>query len=252
MGDYLRYAMFDKYFKKIGNCVGAVACPAGTGKDSAHYLLSWYYAWGGATTPAPAGRGASAPATTTSATRTRSRPGRCPTTPALDAASRRPRRPTGRPASSRQLEFYTWLQSAEGGIAGGATNSWDGSYAHAAGRHADLLRHVLRRRARSTTTRRRNQWFGMQAWSMERVAELLLRRPATRKAKAVLDKWVPWALANTTLGTDGASRSRRTLAWTGQPDTWNPSSPAANTGLHVDGHRATARTSASPPPTPGP
>ena len=24
MGDYLRYAMYDKYFKKIGNCVGAV------------------------------------------------------------------------------------------------------------------------------------------------------------------------------------------------------------------------------------
>ncbi|MGW3727487.1 glycoside hydrolase family 48 protein, partial [Streptomyces sp. NPDC000851] len=48
MGDYLRYAMFDKYFKKIGNCVGASACPAGSGKDSSHYLLSWYYAWGGA------------------------------------------------------------------------------------------------------------------------------------------------------------------------------------------------------------
>uniref|UniRef100_UPI000E6A83AC glycoside hydrolase family 48 protein n=1 Tax=Streptomyces scabiei TaxID=1930 RepID=UPI000E6A83AC len=49
MGDYLRYAMYDKYFKKIGNCVGPSACPAGTGKDSSMYLLSWYYAWGGAT-----------------------------------------------------------------------------------------------------------------------------------------------------------------------------------------------------------
>ena len=29
MGDYLRYAMFDKYFKKIGNCVGAVHLPGG-------------------------------------------------------------------------------------------------------------------------------------------------------------------------------------------------------------------------------
>ena len=47
MGDYLRYAMFDKYFKKIGNCVGPSTCPAGTGKDSEHYLISWYYAWGG-------------------------------------------------------------------------------------------------------------------------------------------------------------------------------------------------------------
>ena len=40
MGDYLRYAMFDKYFKRIGNCVGASACPAGTGKNSMHYLMS--------------------------------------------------------------------------------------------------------------------------------------------------------------------------------------------------------------------
>src|SRR6185503_16003800 len=47
MGDYLRYAMYDKYFKKIGNCVGAQACPGGKGKESSHYLLSWYYAWGG-------------------------------------------------------------------------------------------------------------------------------------------------------------------------------------------------------------
>ncbi|MFI8836522.1 glycoside hydrolase family 48 protein, partial [Streptomyces afghaniensis] len=41
MGDYLRYAMYDKYFKKIGNCVGPSACPAGTGKDASMYLMSW-------------------------------------------------------------------------------------------------------------------------------------------------------------------------------------------------------------------
>ena len=29
----------------------------------------------------------------------------------------------------RQMEFYQWLQSPQGGIAGGATNSWDGAYA---------------------------------------------------------------------------------------------------------------------------
>ncbi|GAA3422757.1 hypothetical protein GCM10018952_77050 [Streptosporangium vulgare] len=46
MGDYLRYAMYDKYFKKQG-CT-STSCAAGTGKDSSAYLLSWYYAWGGA------------------------------------------------------------------------------------------------------------------------------------------------------------------------------------------------------------
>ena len=45
MGDFLRYAMFDKYFKKIG-CEN-LQCPAGNAYESAHYLLSWYYAWGG-------------------------------------------------------------------------------------------------------------------------------------------------------------------------------------------------------------
>ena len=45
MGDYLRYSLFDKYFKMMG-CTspqGAV----GQGYDSDHYLISWYYAWGG-------------------------------------------------------------------------------------------------------------------------------------------------------------------------------------------------------------
>ena len=31
MGDFLRYAMFDKYFKRIGNCVGPTTCPGGSG-----------------------------------------------------------------------------------------------------------------------------------------------------------------------------------------------------------------------------
>ena len=46
MGDYLRYAFFDKYFKTMG--CGSPNCPAGTGYNAAHFLLSWYFAWGGA------------------------------------------------------------------------------------------------------------------------------------------------------------------------------------------------------------
>ena len=56
LGDYLRYSMFDKYFKQISaNCsqVGSVACPAGTSKANEDtYLLSWFDAWGGSTTGA--------------------------------------------------------------------------------------------------------------------------------------------------------------------------------------------------------
>ena len=49
----------------------------------------------------------------------------------------------------------------------------------------------------------------------------------------MLDKWVDWALSKTTINPDGTYRIPSTLQWSGQPDTWNASSPGANTGLHV-------------------
>ena len=49
MGDFLRYGMFDKYFKTMG--CASPQCPAGTGYNAAHYLMSWYYAWGGPIPP---------------------------------------------------------------------------------------------------------------------------------------------------------------------------------------------------------
>lgn len=128
MGDYLRYSMFDKYFKKSGNCVGPTVCPAGTGKDSAHYLMSWYYAWGGATDTSAgwswrigsshAHSGYQNPLAAYALS---------------EYAPLKPKSPTGATdwatSLDRQLEFYRWLQSDEGAIAGGATNSWQGRYA---------------------------------------------------------------------------------------------------------------------------
>jgi hypothetical protein len=53
-------------------------------------------------------------------------------------------------------------------------------------------------------------------------------------AKTILDKWVTWALANTTANpTAGTWQVPSELGWSGQPDTWNPASPGANAGLHV-------------------
>ena len=45
MGDFGRLAMCDKYFKPIG-CQTKTGA-GGKGYESVHYLLSWYYAWGG-------------------------------------------------------------------------------------------------------------------------------------------------------------------------------------------------------------
>ena len=67
---------------------------------------------------------------------------------------------------------------------------------------------------------------------MERVAEYYYVT-GDAKAKALLDKWVAWALANTTLNPDGTFQIPSTLQWTGSPATWNASQPGANTGLHV-------------------
>ena len=238
MGDYLRYAMFDKYFKKIGNCTSAAGCAGGTGqpdaqglRDNAHYLLSWYYAWGGAS-DANAGW----------AWRIGSSHNHFGYQNPLAAwalstqADFRPLSATGAGdwgrSLARQLEFYRWLQSAEGGIAGGATNSWNGSYATPPAGTATFHgmffdpQPVYHDPASNT-------WFGFQAWSMERVAEYYYAT-GDANARVVLAKWVAWASAHTTLGSDGSSFAiPNTLAWAGQPDTWNAAAPGANAGLHV-------------------
>ncbi|HET8641248.1 MAG TPA: glycoside hydrolase family 48 protein, partial [Pseudonocardiaceae bacterium] len=229
MGDYLRYSMYDKYFKRIGNCVGPTTCPAGTGKDSAHYLLSWYYAWGGATDGAWAWRIGSSPAhfgyQNPMAAYVLAN------VPAL-----RPRSPSAvtdwSTSLQRQLEFYRWLQSAEGGIAGGATNSWAGRYATPPAGSATFYGMFYDWRPVYHDPPS-NQWFGMQVWSMQRVAELY-NLTGNAAARAVLDKWVAWAMANTTANpAAGTWQVPSELSWSGQPDTWNPASPGANAGLHV-------------------
>jgi len=230
MGDYLRYAMFDKYFKKIGNCVGPAACPAGNGKDSEHYLMSWYYAWGGATDTSAGwawriGDGAA-------------HQGYQNPLAAYALANDPAMKPISATGSAdwaksmdRQLEFLQWLQSAEGGIAGGATNSWDGQYATPPSGSATFYGMYYDPQP-VWHDPPSNRWFGFQAWGLERVAALY-QQTGDARAKKVLDKWVPWAIANTTVGTGGSFQIPSDMAWTGKPDTWNPSAPGANTGLHV-------------------
>ncbi|WP_426210883.1 glycoside hydrolase family 48 protein [Massilia sp. TWP1-3-3] len=237
MGDYLRYAMFDKYFKKVGNCIDKYGCPGGSGatnaqglRDNQHYLMSWYYAWGGATDP-NAGW----------AWRIGSSHNHFGYQNPLAAwvlssqAEFKPLSPTGAgdwgKSLGRQLELYRWLQSADGAIAGGATNSYGGDYlapppgtASFYGMYYDE-KPVYHDPASNT-------WFGFQAWSMQRVAEYYYATGDAR-AKTVLDKWVAWAAANTALLADGGYAIPNTLAWSGQPDTWNAAAPGGNAGLRV-------------------
>ena len=230
MGDYLRYSMFDKYFKKIGNCVGPSTCPAGSGKDSDHYLISWYYAWGGSLDTASPwawriGDGASH----------QGYQNPLAAYALSQVASLKPKSATGaadwNTSLTRQLEFYQWLQSADGAIAGGATNSWQGAYATPPAGSATFYGMAYDDQP-VWHDPPSNRWFGFQAWSMERVAEYYYAS-GNAKAKTILDKWVTWALANSSVAANGTYQIPNDLTWSGKPDTWNAASPGANAGLHV-------------------
>ncbi|HET9517762.1 MAG TPA: glycoside hydrolase family 48 protein, partial [Actinoplanes sp.] len=227
LGDYLRYSFFDKNFKKIG-CASPF-CTPGVGKDSADYLLSSSYTWGGATNvdvgfayrfgSSNDHVGSQNPMTAYALSNV----------PAFA-----PKSATGKTdwttSLGRQLEFYQWLQSAEGAIAGGATNSANDVYdAPLPGAPSFYgLTYVAHPGAGDPPA---NQSFVYQVWSMERVAELFYVTGDAR-AKTILDKWVTWAMANTSV-TDTGYEIPSTLEWSGGPARWNPQAPLPNTNLHV-------------------
>ncbi|WP_127503552.1 glycoside hydrolase family 48 protein [Actinoplanes solisilvae] len=227
MGDYLRYSFYDKYYKQPG--CASTSCPAGTGKNASSNLMSWYYAWGGAydTNAGWAWRIGSS---------TSHFGYQNPMAAYIlgNVSAFAPKSPTAKAdwqaSLARQLEFYQWLQSSEGAIAGGATNSWNGNYS-ARPSNVPTFYGLAYVEAPVYEDPPSNRWFGMQTWSLERLAEYY-HLTGDAKAKSVLDKWVPWALANSTItATDFSIPSD--MAWSGAPATWNPSSPAANSNLHV-------------------
>jgi hypothetical protein len=215
MGDYLRYCLFDKYFKEIG--CQSESCAAASGKDSAHYLLSWYYAWGGAT-DSNAGWAFRIGCS-------HSHFGYQNPVAAWALSTQSdfiPKSPTAQAdwqnSLQRQLEFYRWLQSAQGAIAGGATNSVNGNYsAHPDGTSTFYGMayddHPVYHDPGSNT------WFGWQAWSMERVAEYYYLT-GDALAEQILNDWVPFAMDNTQVTADDFQIPGE-LSWQGQPDTWN-------------------------------
>src|SRR6266508_1740361 len=236
MGDYLRYSLFDKYFKTMG--CASPSCAPGTGYNSAHFLLSWYYAWGGPidTTQNWAFRigsshnhfGYQNPLAAYALS----------TVPAFRPRSPNAARDWGT-SLARQVEFYRWLQSADGGIGGGATNSWAGRYATPPAGVATFYGMFYDEQPVYHDPPS-NTWFGFQVWSMERVAEYYYVT-GNANAKVILDKWVNWAMSNTQLPSDGSYQIPSTPAWSGQPSlnwnataqNWNPADASYNANLRV-------------------
>ncbi|ASA26471.1 glycoside hydrolase family 48 protein [Paenibacillus donghaensis] len=269
MGDYLRYGMYDKYFQQVGSAADGTPA-AGTGQDSNQYLLAWYTAWGGGlgSTGNWAWRIGASHAhqgyQNVVAAYALSNPdgGLIPTSATAGEDWGK--------SLKRQLEFYNWLQSSEGAIAGGATNSYNGSYAaYPAG--TSTFYGMAYDDAPVYHDPPSNNWFGMQAWSVERVAELYYILAASgdttsenfQMAKKVIQKWVDWSTDYVFAGerpvTDAEgyylnSQGNRILGgnnpdvatvsapgefwipgnveWQGQPNTWTSFSPSSsNTNL---------------------
>ncbi|MNW25577.1 Exoglucanase-2 precursor [compost metagenome] len=272
MGDFLRYNMYDKYFQVIGSAADGTP-QAGNGKDASHYLMSWYTAWGGGL-----GQGGDwawrigashvhqgyQNVVAAYALSDDENGGLVPNSPTAQADWEK--------SLERQLEFYTWLQSNEGAIAGGATNSYSGDYkAYPAGTSTFYdMAYVSAPVYKDPPS---NNWFGMQAWPVERIAELyyiMAKNGDTssqnfQMAKQVVQNWVDWSMdyvfANERPVTDndgyylneagsrilGGKNAQvattsapgefwlpSNLEWTGQPATWNGfASHAPNTNLRV-------------------
>jgi hypothetical protein len=241
LGDYLRYAMAEKYFKAIPCASMSINCPGGSGKNMLHYLISWYYAWGGDASGAgswswrigdyAAHFGYQNPmAAWVLANDTQIRP-LSPTAPTDWATS-----------LNRQLDLYQWLQSAEGAIAGGAEFgqvSNTGSYSAGVTGIPKFngLTYVANPVYLDPGS---NTWFGFQAWSVQRLAEYYYNT-GNAQAGAILNKWANWIKTGNVFhfipGTNGEDvEVASTISWSGLPaGDFNSGSgqPPANPGLHI-------------------
>jgi len=229
LGDYLRYSQYDKYFKKVGNCIGYDKCAAGSGKNSAHYLISWYFAWGGGLQGDWSWRigsshthsGYQSPLaawilSTEKAFKPKSATGATDWSKSLE----------------RQVELFRWLQSAEGCIAGGATNSWQGAYAEPSSDITSFygMWYDWQPVYHDPPS---NNWTGMQGWGMERLCSMYYLS-GDEKAGLVCQNWAKW-VKETTRVNGGEIIHATNLSWKGNPDEWDASNfnkSGLNASLH--------------------
>ncbi len=213
MGDQLRNDMFDKYYKEIGcEDIGTPSDSYDSAIKGQHFLRAWYTSWGGALgnydwawqigcshshefyqNPLAAyallyDNDLNAGMKTSNATSDYEK------------------------SLQRQIEMYLWLQSAEGPIGGGCTNSYNGryeDYPDGMSTFYDMayVAHPVYADPGS------NHWIGNQVWAIQRLAELYyyVKTNGDDSANdgikygglsledalaAILDRWVDWFINN--------------------------------------------------------
>ncbi|MCW2275145.1 hypothetical protein GJ654_10445 [Rhodoblastus acidophilus] len=239
MGDYLRYCLFDKYFRKIGDNQNAAT--AGAPYGSCHYLISWYASWGGEVpasgqTPSWAFRIGSSDA---------HQGYQAPNIAyymATGGGGFIPQSPSAGDiwlgSLYRQLEMIRWLQTEQGPIAGGVSNSMEGRYVVPTdGRQTNTFYGMVYTYAPVWHDPPSNNWFGFNVWGLGRVAELFhqvtidtnsLATAIRPNCEVILDRFVQWVLEHVTLDADGGFTLPDTLNWTSPSAIAGQTTTAAN------------------------
>lgn len=237
MGDYLRYALFDKYFRKIGD--NQHAALSSSPYDSCHYLISWYTSWGGEI-PASGATGSWSFRIGSSEAHIGYQAPNVAYQMATGGGGHNPLSPSASDiwlgSLYRQLEMMRWLQTSKGLLAGGVSNSICGRYlvptsgvttygqstCPADGRELHRFYGMTYTYAPVWHDPPSNNWFGFQAWGMQRVADLLhivssksgsLNTQTYENCECIMDRWVSWVLDNVVLNTDGTFLLPDTLSW---------------------------------------
>jgi len=225
MGDYMRYNLFDKYFRQIGpnRAQGGTALEP---YKSCHFLINWYAAWGGEV-PAPGMEGSWSYRIGSSECH---QGYQAPDTAYFMATGGGGFTPLSPSAGDiwlgsvyRQLEMIRWLQSPEGPIAGGVSNSYFARYETPNdGRENATFYGMYYVYAPVWHDPPSNNWVGFQAWGQARTADLFLEvsdKSTTLAAnlrtncEVILDKLVHWFLEETELTEDGDFSVPGNLRW---------------------------------------
>ena len=211
MGDETRNNMFDKYYKTIGTTNKWDT----SNSNGQYYLMNWYTSWGGALDGSWAWQigcshahefyqnplAAYALAYDTNLSSNMKAQG------AVTDFQK---------SFQTQMEYYLWLLSNDGVIAGGSTNSVNGRYEehskNASGtaefNNMVYVEHPVYADPGS------NHWIGNQVWAVQRLAELYYvvktegdssgitvgGMDLTTALETILDKWTGWFLDNSILG----------------------------------------------------